>query len=125
MNQRDLKEERMKILELLAKKVITAEEAEKLLTSLNIDQETETVVAKKSQFKLLKVLVNSADGDNVNIQIPIEFARLLKNKKFITNIEGDFDLDIDELLEMIYSGANGELVNIKSSDGDIVKIVVE
>jgi hypothetical protein len=125
MNNRDLKEERMKILELLSKKVISAEEAEKLLTSLNIDQEEEQHVQKKSQFRMLKILVNSADGDDVNVQIPIEFAKLLKNQKFLKNYEGDFDFDIDQLLEMIHTGASGELVNIKSADGDTVKIVVE
>ncbi|HKL47223.1 MAG TPA: hypothetical protein VJ878_01025 [Candidatus Izemoplasmatales bacterium] len=125
MNNKNLKEERMKILELLAKKVISAEEAEKLLSSLNLDQNVEETVQKKSQFRLLKILVNSADGDDVNIQIPIEFAKLLKNQKFLKNYEGDFDFDIDELVEMIYTGASGELVNIKSADGDTVKIVVE
>jgi hypothetical protein len=125
MNNRDLKEERMKILELLSKKVISAEEAEKLLTSLNLDQEEERQVQKKSQFRMLKILVNSADGDDVNVQIPIEFSKLLKNQKFLKNYEGDFDFDIDQLLEMIHTGASGELVNIKSADGDTVKIVVE
>ncbi|MFW5794046.1 MAG: SHOCT-like domain-containing protein [Bacillota bacterium] len=123
---KELKEERMKILELLSKKVISAEEAEKLLASLNQDDEEKTqVVNKKSQFRMLKILVNSADGDNVNITVPIEFAKLLKNKKFLNNYEDQFDFDIDELIEMVNSGADGELVNINSADGDTVRIVVE
>jgi hypothetical protein len=74
---------------------------------------------------MLKILVDSADGDNVNIQIPIEFAKLLKTKKFMNLNSNDFDLDIDELIDMIQTGAHGELVNITSADGDKVKIVVE
>lgn len=123
---KELKEERMKILDLLAKKVISSEEAEKLLSSLSQDNEEETqVINKKNQFRMLKILVKSADGDDVNITIPIEFAKLLKNKKFLNNYEDQFDFNIDELVEMINSGANGELVNINSADGDTVKIVVE
>jgi hypothetical protein len=57
--------------------------------------------------------------------LPIEFAKLLKSKKFNIDSLDDIDLDVDTLIEMINSGAIGELVNIKSADGDIVKIVVE
>lgn len=125
MGKAELKEERMKILDMLAKKIISAEEAEKLLSSLGADVPENQPLRKKDQFKMLKILVNSADGDDVNIQIPIEFAKLLKSKKFMTNYSNDFDFDVDELIEMIHTGASGELVNIKSADGDIVKIVVE
>ncbi len=126
MKRNELKEERMKILDLLSKKIISAEEAEKLLSSIGVDEENEVVqVEKKNQFRMLKILINSADGDNVNVQIPIEFAKLLKSNKFTNLNTGDLDLDIDELIEMIQSGASGELVNINSADGDTVRIVVE
>lgn len=126
MKKNEYKEERMKILELLAKKVISAEEAEKLLSSIGVNEDEEVVqVEKKNQFRMLKILINSADGDNVNVQIPIEFAKLLKSNKFANLNTGDLDLDIDQLIEMIQSGASGELVDIKSADGDTVKIVVE
>ena len=121
----ETKSERMKILELLSKKVISAEEAEKLLSALNEDNNQVQRVEKKSQFRMLKILVDSADGDNVNIQIPIEFAKLLKTKKFMNFSSNEFDFDIDELIDMIQTGAHGELVNITSADGDKVKIVVE
>jgi len=126
MKRNEYKEERMKILDLLSKKVISAEEAEKLLSSIGLNDEDEVVpVQKKNQFRMLKILINSADGDNVNVQIPIEFAKLLKSNKFANLNTGDLDLDIDELIDMIQSGASGELVNINSADGDTVKIVVE
>jgi len=128
MKNNDLKEERMKILDLLAKNVINAEQAEKLLASLNgSDQDVDElpIVEKKNQFRMLKVLVDSADGDQVRIELPIEFAKLLKNKKFMKIDTDDFDIDVDDLIGMINSGVVGEIVNIKSADGDIVKIVVE
>lgn len=127
MKKQDYKEERMKILDLLARNVITPEEAEKLLSAMtqNDNSEDYPVIEKKNQFRMLKVLVDSADGDQVRIELPIEFAKLLKNKKFMKVDTEDFDLDVDELIAMINSGVVGEIVNIKSGDGDIVKIIVE
>jgi flagella basal body P-ring formation protein FlgA len=40
------------------------------------------------------------------------------------NLE-DMDIDIDTLIEMINSGAIGDIVNVKSADGDVVRITVE
>ena len=128
MGNKELKEERMKILDLLAKGVITSEQAETLLNALNgPEKEPEVILPekKKNQFRVLKVLVDSADGDEVRIELPIEFAKLLKNSKMTHINENDLDIDVDMLIQMINSGAIGELVNVKSADGDIVKILVE
>ena len=130
MGKQELKEERMKILELLSKGVISADEAEKLLAALGSDEEKEPTVIiptkKKDQFKMLKVFVDSADGDEVRVVLPIEFAKLLKGKNFGGRIgDSDLDIDVDMLIQMINSGLVGELVNVKSANGDIVKVVVE
>jgi len=123
-----MKEERMKILELLSKGTITADQAESLLAALgdNEDKEPEvTAVQKKGPFRMLKILVDSADGDQVRVELPIEFAKLLKNKKINMGTLDDVDLDVDMLIQMINSGVVGEIVNVKSADGDTVKILVE
>lgn len=128
MSKENLKEERMKILELLTKGIISADEAEKLLSAIGDDEvKTEAAVQKKNQFRMLKVYVDSADGDVVKIELPIEFAKLLKSKKFnIGSVElDDMNIDVDTLIEMINSGAIGEIVNVKSADGDVVRILVE
>lgn len=129
MPKDQLKEERMKILDLLSKGIINATEASELLSALEANQTNEVVVptvvdSKKAPFRMLKILVDSQDGDVVKIQIPVEFAKLLKTGKFNVNLE-DSDIDIDALLQMIQSGVVGEIVNIVSADGDTVRIVVE
>jgi len=130
MSKDQLKEERMKILDLLSKGVISADEAEKLLSAMEKpDQPTyaeqQAVFAqKKTPFRMLRVYVDSKDGDVVKIQIPIEFAKLLKTGKFNMNLQNS-DIDIDAIIDMINQGVVGELVNVESADGDIVKIVVE
>lgn len=127
MSKNELKEERMKILELLTKGIISADEAEKLLSALGDSDQGEpmTAIQKKGPFRMLKINVDSADGDVVRVELPIEFAKLLKSKKFNVGNLDDMDIDIDALIQMINSGAIGEIVNIKSADGDTVKIVVE
>lgn len=129
MGKKEFKEERMKILELLSKGVITAEEAENLLTAMGGNtQEPEvsfTPATKKSQFKLLKVYVDSADGDEVRVELPIEFAKLLKSGSIKQLDKEGLDIDVDMLIQMINSGVVGEIVNVKSADGDIVKVIVE
>lgn len=127
MSKDQLKEERMKILDLLTAKIITPEEAEKLLSALSGSNENfneEVVVKKKAPFKMLKILVDSNDGDKVRMQIPIEFSKLLKSAKFKSSI-GSTDIDIDAIVDMINQGVDGEIVNVESGDGDIVKIIVE
>jgi len=129
MSKDQLKEERMKILDLLGKGIISSDDAEKLLSSMDRPSEekyAEQVIInnKKAPFRMLKILIDSADGDVVRVQIPIEFAKLLKTGKFNVNLE-DNDIDIDALLEMINAGVMGEIVNIQSADGDNVRIVVE
>lgn len=130
MSKDELKDERIKILDLLAKGVISADEAEKLLSSIDrpqsqkFDEQVVVPNAKKAPFRMLKIFVDSSDGDVVRIQIPIEFAKLLKTGKFNMNLK-DSDIDIDALLEMISAGVMGEIVNVQSADGDNVRIVVE
>ena len=128
MNKKDLKEERMKILGLLSDGIITPDQAEKLLNALNAGDEVESIVEspkKKSQFRMLKILVDSHEGDKVRMELPIEFAKLLKSKKFKLDSIDEFDMDVDELIDMINAGVVGEIVNVTSSEGDRVKIIVE
>lgn len=130
MSKDQFKEERMKILDLLAKGIIKADEAEKLLNALEIGSSFPEAPAvpffgeKKPPFRMLKIFVDSNDGDVVKIQIPVEFAKLLKTGKLNMNLQ-DADIDIDSLLQMINSGVMGEIVNVESADGDVVRIVVE
>ena len=73
MAKDELKQERMKILDLLTKGTITPEDAEKLLSAIgDKNEESPTVIIpdKKAPFRMLKVYVDSADGDVVKIDNP-------------------------------------------------------
>jgi hypothetical protein len=120
------KQERKEILEMLKEGTITFEQAEKLLDAIEEKQEVGhvEVVSKPGSRKMLKILVSTNDGDNVKVQIPVEFAKFAKKGTSNLNLE-EFDIDIDSVIQMIEDGALGEIVDIKTAKGEIVKIVVE
>ena len=84
----------------------------------------------KDKNKLLfKISIKSADGDEININLPLSVIKVLVENNSNTNIisgnESLKNIDFDSLLSLAEQGVIGEIVNIKSADGDIIKIVVE
>jgi hypothetical protein len=128
-NERSFKmEDRLRILEMIEKKQITAAEGAQLLKALDETDTTTSIQPKKEAFKMFKIKIISGDGDKVNVQIPIEFAKVaLKQGKGFMKMDkiDDLELDVDMILEMIDSGTLGKIVDIESADGDIVEIVIE
>lgn len=129
-----MSDERLKILEMISDGIISASEGADLLAALDKGKSRHEIKAVKNMpFKMLKVKVLSADGDKVNIQIPVNFLKVAKignitNKIKVSGMDEGFlndAIDIDAIIEMIESGAMGEIVNVESADGDIVKIYVE
>mgnify|MGYP003341530383 FL=1 len=122
-----MSQSRKDILELLKEGKITSEQAEMLLDALNEDQQSPkdgVVLPKKTIRKMLYVLIKSKDGDDVKIQVPIEFAKFMKFAKLDPKLQ-DQNIDFDEIIKLVEDGLEGELVNITSADGDVVKIVVQ
>ncbi len=123
-----MSDDRLRILEMIASKTITAAEGAELLKAVDHADKTLTVNPKKNAFKMFKVKVLSAEGDKVNVQIPIEFAKVaLKSGKGFMKMDqmDNFDLDIDAILEMVDSGVLGKIVDVESANGDIVEIIIE
>lgn len=124
-----MSDDRLRILEMVEKKTITAAEAADLLRAVDDnDKATTSVMPKKQAFKMFKIKILSADGDKVNVQIPLEFAKVaLRSGKGIMKLDklDDLDLDIDMILDLIDSGSLGKIVDIESADGDTVEIIIE
>ncbi len=92
--------------------------------------ETEKVRAVPQQLVdlnkvLLKIKVDSAEGDKVNLNLPIMLAEpFLKN----VNVSGKDALrgiDFAQLIELVKSGAVGKIMEVNSAEGDVVEIWVE
>ncbi|MDY0210854.1 MAG: hypothetical protein RBQ91_05575 [Acholeplasma sp.] len=126
--------DKLKVLEMLKEGIITVDEADRLLKALERESDdepkVEVIVPKyKTDPKnlMFKVRIISADGDKVNVNLPLKFAKAaLKNGKInLGNSEVMDNIDIEAIIEMIEEGQIGEIVDISSANGDIVKIVIE
>ena len=78
---------------------------------------------------LLKILVNSNDGDIVKVNLPLGLVRAGLSSGAINMSGGSADalknVDFDKIIELVESGAVGKLVEVQSAAGDTVEIVVE
>lgn len=123
-----MSDDRLRILEMIANKTITAAEGAELLKAVDQADKELKIQPKKNAFKMFKVKVLSAEGDKVNVQIPIEFAKVaLKSGKGFMKMDKieDFDLDVDAILEMVDKGVLGKIVDVESANGDLVEIIIE
>lgn len=80
---------------------------------------------------LLKVRVESKDGDKVVVNLPLPFLKAcLEAGMAMPQVSGNVGeamkgIDLNQILAMIDSGVVGELVTVESADGDHVRIFVE
>lgn len=89
---------------------------------------------ENGELKFLKVNVLSQFGDKVNVKLPITLIKTLKS--FLSSIKLDknltggvgidlSDIDFDEIFELVDRGVIGEIVNVVTQNGDVVKLYVE
>jgi polyhydroxyalkanoate synthesis regulator phasin len=130
---------RMKILEMLAEGKITADEASALLEKISASEKVDPLPLEKTTAnpaipRYLRVVVDSADGDKVNVKVPMsliktgiklsalmpaEAANAMKDQGIDLSMLRD--LPADELIEALR-----ELeVNVDSANGDTVRVFTE
>ena len=78
---------------------------------------------------LLKIRVNSSDGDKVNVNLPIPLVKAaLELGMKLPQVSGNDalqNIDFNQILLMVDNGLIGKLVEVESADGDTVSILVE
>ena len=78
---------------------------------------------------LLRIIVDSADGDKVRINLPMALVQVAMEMDVeMPQISGKEDLkniDLNQIMELVRQGAIGNLVEVESADGDTVRIFVE
>ena len=84
---------------------------------------------KDPKDMLLRITVDSADGDRVRVNLPIALVEIgLEIGMEMPQINGNEALkgvDLKKVLEMVRLGCVGNLVEVDSADGDKIRIFVE
>ncbi len=119
-----------KILKMVEEGKIDAAKAAELIDAINSKEKDETAEVKTTGEKMLKIKVNTQDGDEkVNIKFPIKFikASLKAFGKMPINVQGDMnhDIDMQTIADAIENGVEGKIVEITSKKGENVEIVIE
>lgn len=83
---------------------------------------------KKFEDMILTLQVRSSDGDKVKINLPMALVKMgLEMGMEMPQMSGSEALknvDLEQIVKLAEKGLMGKLVEIESSDGDIVEIMV-
>ena len=78
---------------------------------------------------MLRIVVDSADGDKVRVNLPMALVLLaMEIGMEMPQVSGNDalkDIDWAQVMELVRHGVMGNLIEVESADGDIVRIFVE
>ena len=129
-------DEKMRILKMIEDGTITAAEAAALMKTMGVDEADEESgvlmnTAVSYDKKMFRVIVDSAEGDKVNIQFPVgAIKKILKvTRKLPIQDENLKGIDLSEMMEAVSQclseEVEGDFVNVKAADGTTVRIFVD
>lgn len=84
---------------------------------------------KRAEELFLRVRVRTGEGDKIHINLPLALVRIAAQLNLdLPQFRGSEllrQLDLNAILALIEAGTLGKLVEVESSNGDIVEVVVE
>lgn len=103
---------------------------DELLTGKSNEVKLVPAADRKSLDELtLRIYVNSSDGDVVKVNMPMTLMKIgMEIGVDMANVNGSDSLkgmDWNKIIDLVERGAIGKLVEVESSDGDVVEVVVE
>lgn len=129
-----MKEEIKRVLTMVQEGKIDADKGSELIQVLKEKEETANqLVEKPTNYldKTLKVRILSAENDNVKVNLPIKLVKAVlmaghgiaasipQAEKYVK------DIDINLLIEAIENELDGQIVDIKSANGDTVSVIID
>ncbi|MEB2630791.1 SHOCT-like domain-containing protein [Peribacillus frigoritolerans] len=129
-----MKEEISRVLTMVQEGKIDADKGSELIQVLKEKEETgQKPLEKPNKYldKTLKIRVVSAENDNVTVNLPIKLVKVVlmaghsiaasipQSEKYVK------DVDISLIMEAIENELDGQIVDIKSANGDTVSVIID
>ncbi|AJK87792.1 MULTISPECIES: SHOCT-like domain-containing protein [Lysinibacillus] len=129
-----MKEEIARVLTMVQEGKIDAEKGSELIQVLqDKDDAGNKLLDKPAKYldKTLKVRIVSTENDNVTVNLPIKLVKVVlmaghsiaasipQSEKYVK------DLDISLIMEAIENELDGQIVDIKSANGDSVSVFID
>jgi len=78
---------------------------------------------------VLRLVVDSAQGDKVRINLPLSIVETLvasdSGSVILSGVLNGKDIDLKQILNLVHNGVMGNLLEAESANGDTVRIFVE
>ncbi|MDR3596669.1 SHOCT-like domain-containing protein [Clostridium sp.] len=123
-----MKEEVKRILKMVEEGKIDLDKATELIEAINKPANIQLPSVSENKDKMLKVRVLSGTNDTVNVNVPVKILKAIGNAVNTIKIPGISEqegIDIKMIMEAIDSGLEGKIVDVKSSNGDLVEVTIE
>ncbi|WP_026770857.1 SHOCT-like domain-containing protein [Sediminibacillus terrae] len=133
-----MKNEIEKVLAMVQEGQVDAEKGAELIHVLKEKEQSASIEPSETSQKTagfmdktLKIRVISTDNDNVNVNLPIKLVKVVLSaghniaSKIPQSEQYVKDIDIDLILEAIENELDGQIVDVKSANGDTVSVVIE
>ncbi|MFF2289548.1 SHOCT-like domain-containing protein [Peribacillus butanolivorans] len=129
-----MKEEITRVLTMVQEGKIDADKGSELIQVLKEKEKTgNKLFEKPTKYldKTLKIRVVSAENDNVTVNLPIKLVKVVlmaghsiaasipQSEKYVK------DIDISLIIEAIENELDGQIVDIKSANGDTVSVIID
>lgn len=126
-------DEKLRILKMVEEGTITAEQGVELMSALDMDSPAQQLEPVRNNYgrKMFRIIVDSVDGDKVNIQFPVDAVRkILKATGTLPipekNLQGvDLSSMMEAITECLDAELEGDFVNVEAADGTTVRVFVD
>lgn len=125
-------DEKLRILKMVEEGTINAQQAAELMKAMGVEESTGKVAVVKDGYekKMFRIIVDSVQGDKVNVQFPVGvIKKILKVTGKLPIPESELQgVDLEELMEAVSEcldgGIEGDFVNVDAKDGTKVRVYV-